>query len=206
MIYDISVSIKEDMIVYKNRDAKKPKFVQSASFEENGVYETDIKMNLHTGTHIDFPLHTLKNGLTSDNHKIEPFLGDAKVFDLTHVTDGISKKDIIDLEIEENDFVLFKTRNSFEDFFNFDFIYVKLDAAEYLAEKMVRGVGIDALGIERNQPNHPTHDTLLRNNIIILEGIKLDKVDSGVYEFICLPLKIDGVEALPVRAMLKTKN
>jgi arylformamidase len=206
MIYDISVSINEDMMVYKNREAKKPVFTQSASFKENGVYETDIKMNLHTGTHIDFPLHTLENGKTSQDHALEPFIGEAKVFDLSHVNDGITEADLTALDIQKNDFVLFKTKNSFEEAFNFEFIYLKLDAAKYLVSKGIRGVGIDALGIERNQPNHPTHDTLLKNDIVILEGIKLDKVSEGTYHFICLPLKIDNVEALPVRAVLIDKS
>ncbi len=203
MIHDISMTIKKDMVVYKNRDTKKPSFKTSATFEEKGVYETDVSMNLHTGSHIDFPLHTIENGKTSLNENLETLMGEAKVFDLTHLNEKISKKDIEDLDIQANDFVLFKTRNSFEDFFNFEFIYVALDAAEYLKDKKVRGVGIDALGIERNQEGHPTHDTLLENDIIILEGINLKTVEPKTYEMICLPLKIHDVEALPVRAILK---
>ncbi len=203
MIHDISINISKDMVVYKNRDKKKPRFTNSADFKNNGVYETDISMNLHTGTHIDYPLHTIENGKTSKNHSLDNLIGSAKVFDLTHLKEKISKSDIEDFDIKADDFVLFKTRNSAEDFFNFDFIYVALDAAIYLKDKAVRGVGIDALGIERNQEGHPTHDTLLSNDIIILEGINLHHIDPKTYEMWCLPLKIHDVEALPVRAILK---
>ncbi len=203
MIHDISMTIQNDMVVYKNKAAKKPTFKASATFEKQGVYETDISMNLHTGTHIDFPLHTIENGKTSLTENLDALMGEAKVFDLTHLNDRISKKDIETLDIKANDFVLFKTRNSFEAFFNFEFIYVALDAAKYLKDQKVRGVGIDALGIERNQEGHPTHDTLLENDIIILEGINLKNVDAKPYELICLPLKLHDVEALPVRAILK---
>ncbi len=204
MIYDITVPIKEDMIVYKNREKKKPKLTQSASFEANGVYETDIAMNLHTGTHIDFPLHTLKDGKTSNKHHLTKLIGSAKVFDMMHLKEKINVDDIKDLPIEADDFILFKTKNSFDESFNFDWVYVDHSAAKYLAKKGVRGVGLDALGIERDQPNHPTHDALLKEDIIILEGIDLSMVKAERYKLYCLPLKIENVEALPVRAILET--
>jgi len=201
-IHDISMVIKPSMTVYKNKPSKIPNLKQSATFASNGVYETDIAMNLHTGTHIDFPLHTLEAGKNSTGHPIETFLGTARVIDLTAISDCVDVKDLISLNIEKNDFILLKTRNSLREDFDFDFVYVNLSAAQYLAEKGIRGVGIDSLGIERNQPNHPTHDTLLKAGIIILEGLRLKDIQPKSYQFICLPLKIDDVEALPVRAVL----
>jgi len=204
MIYDITVPIKEDMIVYKNKDKKKPILTQSASFEAQGVYETDIQMNLHTGTHIDFPLHTIQGGKTSNKHHLTKLIGSAKVFDMMHLEEKISAKDLKSLPIEADDFVLFKTKNSFDQTFNFDWIYVDESAAQYLAKQNIRGVGLDALGIERAQPGHPTHDILLSQEIIILEGIDLSMVKAESYKLYCLPLKIENVEALPVRAILET--
>ena len=204
MIYDISMTIHPNMAVYKNYEEKKPKFKQSKFFDKDGVYETDLTFNLHTGTHIDFPLHTLKAGETSKNHSLEPLIGSAKVFDLTHIKESISSSNLSDFPINKDDFILFKTKNSFSEEFDFEFIYLDESGAKYLADKKIRGVGIDALGIERNQPNHPTHDTLLSKNIIILEGIRLKDVPEGSYEMFCLPLKITDVEALPVRAILKS--
>ncbi len=202
IIHDISMNIHPKMTVYKNRDGKRPILTQSAVFEKDGVNETNLTMNLHTGTHIDFPLHTMNRGKDSNHHELKTFLGMAKVFDLSFVNDHITLNDIQSFDIEENDFVLFKTKNSEVEAFDFNFIYLDLSAAQYLKERKIRGVGIDALGIERNQPNHPTHDVLLGNNIIILEGLRLKGIEAKRYEFICLPLKIDDVEALPVRAIL----
>ncbi len=204
MIYDISMKIHPDMPVYKNREEKKPVFETVKTFEHDGVFETNLTFNLHTGTHIDYPLHTIKGGYNSYNHSLEPFLGTAKVIDVTHVKDGITENELIHHDIQENDFIIFKTKNSFSEKFLFDFTYLEKTGARYLVEKKVRGVGIDALGIERDQPNHPTHDTLLSKDIIILEGVRLKEVPEGLYELIMLPLNIDDVEALPVRAILKT--
>ena len=200
---DVSIKITPDMIVYKNRKEKKPIFETSASFENNGVYETNITMNLHTGTHIDFPKHTLENGGTSLEFDVSKLIRSVKVFDMTNVSSAITKEDIDTLSIGEDDFILFKTINSFDKTFNFEFIYLAKDAAEYLANKKISGVGIDALGIERNQEGHPTHNILLSQGIIILEGLNLEEIEHDNYDMICLPLSIDDVEALPVRALLK---
>ncbi len=202
MIYDISMDIFPEMTVYKNRKEKMPKFRQSSSFEKDGVYETELTLNLHTGTHIDYPLHTLKDGLNSNTENLDVLIGKAKVFDLSRVDQAIEVEDIKDLGIERDDFVIFKTRNSSVDSFDFNFVYLAKSGAEYLKDKQIRGVGIDSLGIERNQPGHPTHDLLLSSNIIILEGLRLQAILEGEYELICLPLKIKDVEASLVRAIL----
>lgn len=201
-LIDISVAIHENMVVYKNREEKKPHFKPMKTYENADFYESRIDMDLHTGTHVDTPLHMVKDGLTMDQLPLDQWHGKAKVFDLSHLEDGIAKSDVAALAIEKGDIVLFKTRNSFEDFFNVDFIYVKADAAQYLAEVGVKGVGIDALGIERAQPNHESHLALFEAGAFILEGINLRAVEAGSYYLMALPLALVGVEASPVRAVL----
>ena len=146
---------------------------------------------------------TLPNGGVSTNHDLDPLIGPARVIDLTNVEEGITKEDLIDQAIQPGEFLLFKTKSSWDEVFNPNFIYIKESAAHYLVEKQVRGVGVDALGVERAQPGHPTHDTLLGNGIIILEGVVLKDVPEGTYKMTCLPLNIEGVEALPVRCILE---
>jgi arylformamidase len=203
MRYDISMPIQLGMPVYKNYPDKTPSFDVVRTFDQHTVFETNITMNLHTGTHLDFPKHTLPEGATSTGHDLTPLIGSATVYDLTNVASGITKEDLESLSIQPGDFVLFKTKSSWDTTFNPEFIYVTLSAAQYLVAKGVRGVGVDALGVERAQPGHPTHDLLLSNNVIILEGIQLKDVPAGIYKMTCLPLHIVGVEALPVRAILE---
>lgn len=201
MIYDISMLIEPNIQVYKNNDEKRPVFRNVSNFQ-NGIYETSLSMNLHTGTHVDFPLHVVPNGPSSDSHSIESLMGNVRVLDLTLVEEQITISDLLPFFIEENDFLLFKTKNSFSETFLPNFVYLSASAADYLKKKRVRGVGTDGLGIERNQPNHPTHHFLLDNSIIIIEGLRLKQVLEGDYQMICLPLKIKGVEALPARVLL----
>lgn len=205
-IYDISTTISENMNVYKNKVDKKPKLINISNFKNSEAYETDIKLNLHTGTHIDAPLHMIKNGNTIDNYDLDKFITKCKVLDLTNVENFIDKKDLVNKNIDKNDFLLFKTKNSLSNEFNFNFIYLNESGASYLKEKSVKGVGIDALGIERDQTNHPTHKILLSNNIPIIEGLKLKDIDKGEYILIALPIKINKVEASITRAVLVDKK
>ena len=202
MIYDVSMLIHKDIQVYKNIEEKKPLFSIPTNHKDHGAHETVITMNLHTGTHVDFPLHMINNGETSDKEDLLKLIGSCKVLDLSHLNDVITKKDLSSYDIQEDDFIFFKTKNSFSEDFLFDFVYLDKDAAEYLKNKKIRGVGTDGLGIERSQPKHETHKILLSNDIIIIEGLRLKDIQEREYEMVCLPLKIKNVEALPARVIL----
>jgi arylformamidase len=201
--YDVTAPIFEGMPVYKNKTEKQPKLT---SVTNDYVTESRIDMDVHTGTHIDAPLHMVKGGDTFETISLDRLVGPCKLFDLTHVNDKITKDDIAALDIQENDFVLFKTKNSLEDAFNFEFIYVAEDAARYLADQKVRGVGIDALGIERSQPGHPTHKTLFSAGVIVIEGLRLKEVPEGSYFMVAAPLKLVGTDAAPARVLLFTES
>ncbi|TLS37950.1 cyclase family protein [Pseudalkalibacillus caeni] len=198
-VYDVTASIFEGMPVYKNKEEKQPKI----STQTNGhVTESRITMDVHTGTHVDSPLHMINDADTMESISIEDLVGNAKVIDLTNVKESISKEDLEKEEIEKNDFILFKTQNSFEDEFNFDFIFLAEDGAKYLVEKGIRGVGTDALGIERSQQGHPTHRTLFEKEIIIMEGLRLKEVEAGEYFMVAAPIKLQGTDAAPARVLL----
>ena len=159
-------------------------------------------IDVHTGTHIDAPRHMVVDGDTFESVPMEDLVGQCKMFDLTEVEDGISKKDLAQFDIQKGDFVFLKTKNSYEDTFNFDFIYLAQDGAEYLSELGVRGVGIDTLGIERSQEGHPTHKTLFANKVIIIEGLRLKEVEQGEYFMVAAPLKLTGTDGSPARVLL----
>lgn len=201
-IYDISMTIHEGMQVYKNREAKKPVIRNFSNFTNSSAHETIVELNVHTGTHLDAPLHMIENGKTIEQIPIEDLVSPARVLDLTHITDGISKEDLEKFAIQPGEWILFKTKNSFSEEFDFEFIYLKKDGAEYLKEIGIKGVGTDALGIERAQPDHETHITLFENDIYILEGLRLKDVPAGNYQLVLAPLKLEGIDGAPARALL----
>lgn len=204
MIYDVSMAITPTMTVYKDKREKKPTFHALATHEVNGAQDTVITMSMHTGTHMDYPWHMIPDGATSDKATMdEALLGRVKVFDCSDV-DRVDAQAVARCDIQKGDFVFFKTRNSFTEAFDFAFVDVEKSGAEALRDLGVRGVGLDALGIERDQAGHPTHKTLLSQGIIIIEGLRLKDVPEGVYELLALPLKIENMEALPLRVLLRT--
>lgn len=201
-IYDISMPITKDMPVYKGKDEKRPLLVAQSTFKTDSHYESLITMNMHTGSHIDSPLHMIEGGSTVESLNIKELLTVCRVIDLTKCTTSISKADLVDKNIENGSFLLFKTKNSFEDILEKDFIYLDRTGASYLAEKNIAGVGTDGLGIERAQSDHKTHKVLMNNGIHILEGLRLADIKEGSYFLSALPVLFVGAEASPIRAVL----
>lgn len=188
------------MPVYKKKPEKKPKIWVTRTLNQGGQ-ETRIDLDVHTGTHLDAPRHMMAAGKTIDEMDY-PWVFDCQVLDLTNVENAITEKTLKKHLIRPRWFVLFKTKNSAYNHFNPEFVYLEKTGAEYVASQKVVGVGIDALGIERNQPNHETHLVLFEKNILILEGLRLGHVKAGQYQLICAPLNIEKSDGAPVRALL----
>ena len=202
-IYDISMEISEEMLVYKNRVEKRPK-ISVARTLKDGANESKLDIFVHTGSHVDAPYHVLQSGKTIEELNPDRFMGRAIVLDFTKVKEGITEKHIkkLKLKIQKDEIVLLKTKNKPEKNFNFNFTYLEKSGASYLVSKKIKAVGIDSLGIERSQPNHQTHKILAKKDIPIFEGLDLSKVKQGRYFFHGLPLKIRKGDASPVRAVL----
>lgn len=205
-VYDISMAVTPEIITYKNNEANKPIFENQANFSNSSHYETRLTTNLHTGTHIDAPLHMMEDGATMEAYDLNRFIVPCRVLDLRQVSGMIHKSDLEPFKVQAGEFLLFKTKNSWEEAFDFEFVSLADDGAMYLADIGIEGAGIDALGIERDQSDHMTHKSLLGKGIIILEGLRLKDVPEGSYELIALPVKLEGVEAAPTRAVLVERD
>lgn len=206
-IIDISWPISQATTGYKDKSVVN--FDAVKNFNTDGARETTITVSAHTGTHIDAPSHFLKEGKTIDEIALERFVGDCIVLDMTTCAERITRDCLIahDDVIKQDSIVLLRTTNSDQaptDKFNPHFVYLDTSGALYLAEKKVAVVGIDYLGIERSQPGHPTHETLMNHDVSIIEGLRLGHVKAGNYFFVCLPLYVIGLEAAPARAVLVT--
>lgn len=204
-IYDVSMPITEAIPVYKNNPEKRPQLETTADFSTHGFHETRVHLDVHTGTHLDAPLHMVENGASIDSLSLEQVVRPCRVIDLTHVTERVHAADLVDQAIKEGEFLLLKTRNSHRDLadgFDFEFVFVAEDAAQFLAQQKIAGVGVDGLGVERSQPGHPTHKILFDHGSIIIEGLQLGEVPAGSYLMVAAPLKLVGVDAAPARVLL----
>ena len=208
------MEIREDMSIYKNKEEKKPKITLTRTLEQ-GANESRLEIESHTGTHADAFFHMLAKGETIDKINLGRFIGECVVLDFSSIQERITMEDLRNKEetnkknknkntpiIQKNDIVLLKTRNKPMEKFDFNFTYLEKSGAEFLANKKVKCIGIDNLGIERNQPNHDTHKILFKKSIPIIEGLELSKIKQGRYFFIGLPLKIRSGDGSPIRAAL----
>jgi arylformamidase len=102
--------------------------------------------------------------------------------------------------------VLLRTRNSSfirNPQFAVDYTFLAPDGAQYLVDRGVELVGIDYLSIEQfHSGHHRTHITLLEKKVVIVEGLDLSVPKPGVYQLICLPLRLVGLDGAPARAVL----
>ncbi len=200
-IIDISWPITEDMTEYKDRRSVS---IKTLSIDDPYIHESIICFKSHIGTHIDAPKHFVKGGKSLDQLPIDATVGQCQVIDMMHVDNKITQQDV-EVILIKAPIVLFKTKNSLLSPtapFDYNFVYMAADAAEYLAEQNIKAVGIDYLGIERNQPDHETHKAFLSRDIPIIEGLCLKHVEAGEYQLFCLPLRVMNVDAVPARAVL----
>ena len=175
----------------------KPQIETISSIETDGAKVSSISFGSHTGTHIDAPSHIFEDGVTIDQIQLDGLVGKALVLDL------LIKKNVVtgnDIEVSYRHFanvsgisiLLLKTGN---------FAYLDRSAADWIIENGFRTVGIDGMSVD-GPSRMSVHKLLLGNCINIVEYLNLCAVGEGVYDFICLPLKIIGCDGAPARAVL----
>ena len=208
---DITLPIGPDMLVWPGDP---PVVVEAVSRLEDGdqANVSELRLGSHTGTHVDPPAHFLPDGATVDRLPLDALVGEAVVADFTDTPGPIGPAELDRLWLPATPTrLLLKTANSalwhgcgpipFPD----HYVALSPEGAAWLVERGVRLVGTDFLSIEeRGAPGHPTHHTLLRAGVVILEGLDLFAVEPGSYTLVCLPLKIAGGDGAPARAVLSS--
>ncbi|HMC56496.1 MAG TPA: cyclase family protein [Gemmatimonadaceae bacterium] len=171
-----------------------------------------LSLGAHSGTHVDAPMHFVRDGMTIDRIPIEPFVGPARVIDVPDSVQAIDAAVLGRYSWRGAERVLFRTRSSVRGWmssstFHRDFAYIAPDAAQLLADAGVRLVGIDYISAEQFGAAAPlAHRTLLGRNIPIVEGLVLVDVPAGDYDLVVLPIKVAGREGAPARAILRPRS
>ncbi|NQT19443.1 MAG: cyclase family protein [Planctomycetes bacterium] len=200
-LYDISITLRPTMAVWPGDD---PFRVTPTACMANGdnCNLSRLEMGSHTGTHVDPPLHFIDGADGVDKLDLERLVGPAEVLDCT----GMREVDAHALEgrLAEGVIPLLKTDSSHAPDtapFCDDYVYLTLEAARLVAKSGVKTVGIDYLSIAGKDAT-PVHQALLGAGIVIIEGLRLAHVPPGRYTLVCLPLKIEGCDGAPARAIL----
>jgi arylformamidase len=205
-IHDISLPISESLVVWRGDP---PVRITQPLHLDRGDEATVSHLDLgaHTGTHVDAPAHFIPGGSGIDALDLNVLVGPALVVHALQ-TDALSEEVLATLPIPPGtERVLFRTRNSElwargEHEFQEDFVAITDDGARWLIERGVRLVGVDYLSVAPFDDVTPTHRALLRASIVPLEGLNLSGIEPGVYQLMCLPLKIVGADGAPARAIL----
>ena len=170
---------------------------------------TRLDLGAHSGTHLDAPGHFIPGAPMSEAIDLEALIGPAVVVDATRAQAHLTAGDVAALAIAASETrVLLKTPNSElwdADRFSTTFLAIAPDGAAALVARGSRLVGIDYLSVAPFDDPAPTHRTLLEVGVAVLEGLDLRDVEPGVYDLLCLPIRLVGSDGAPARVLLRPR-
>jgi arylformamidase len=205
---DISVAVTDGMVHWPGSP---PVVVERVTSVEHGAESTSsrIALGVHTGTHVDAPVHFRPGTAGVDGIPLDALVGPARVIaihDPVHVTVA----ELVAAGVRAGERVLLKTRNSPAAWrrspeFVRDAVHLSADAASWLAARGVRTVGIDYLSVAGFAAGNvlPVHHALMDAGVWIIEGLDLSRAPVGPCELVCLPLLLAGADGAPARAIIR---
>lgn len=202
-LHDVSVPIHPGMPIYHDNPGVE---IERASSIRDGATAnvSRITMGLHTGTHIDGPLHFFDDGAGADSLPLEAMVGDAVVVELPDIGAGpIDEAALRGAGIPAGaERLILKTPNSelwSRSEFTREFVRLDGSGAGYALELGLKLIGIDYLSI--GDPD--AHRALLGAGVVALEGLDLRGIEPGAYELLCLPIRILDTDGASARVLLR---
>lgn len=160
--------------------------------------------SMHTGTHADAPFHFDNDGPTIDMLDVNIYIGRARVVDVIGIN-AIGREELEGFELDGLERLLLKTAtNVCVEQFPSQIPVLKENIGAFLQEKGIFLIGVDRPSIDPlDSKELPAHHVLYHHGVHILENLLLQDVEPGDYELIALPLRIQGADGSPVRAVLR---
>jgi arylformamidase len=203
MIYDISPLISERLAVWPADTPPRREVLLDMKLGDNITLST-LHATVHLGAHADAPSHYGKDAAAIERRSLDYYLGPCQVLRVavppgTRITSSMLPRSV------EAPRVLVAT-GTFPDphQFNTDFAAFSAELVDHLHKHGVVLIGIDTPSVDLfDSKDLPSHQMFLRHDMAILEGLVLKDVPEGLYELIALPLRLEGFDASPVRAILR---
>ncbi|NFR85925.1 MULTISPECIES: cyclase family protein [unclassified Clostridium] len=201
MIIDITQTTKIGRVY---RAGSEPLKVQKVTrFSKSGEYTTtSFSCDVHNmGTHID----VMGADVSIENERL---ISEGIKFNVSHIVDRpINLSDLDISRIKEGVYVFFQTGwdKYFEDEEKYNnHLEVSMEVIEYLVDKKVNMIGIDALGLGVGR-NHGIIDVYLgKNKTYAIENLaNLGSIPEENFKVYCLPMKIEGLDAFPARILIE---
>lgn len=208
-IYDVTLTVSPEVPVWPGHTP--PRVERLRSMDDGAVNNLSrLETNVHFGTHVDSPLHFIRDGYAMEEVPLDTLLGPCIVAYLPDV-DAIEPADLDGLDLPpQTTRLIVRTRNSelwndLSQGFRKDFVALTPEAAQWVVKRGIRLFGIDYLSVERfEEPGRRTHIALLGAEVVLVEGLDLREIEPGPYELICMPLKLKGSDGAPARVALRT--
>lgn len=204
ILYDISRPVSPAIAVWPGDQAFQMRWTMRLDAGDS-CNVAAVTMSVHTGTHADAPYHFDDRGSAITSVSLEPYLGPATVVEI-RAGDAIDLTDLQGLALTGVRRILFKTKASGlpESQWDTAYVYLTERAAQHLADHSVLLVGTDAPSVDAHDSKTlAAHRALARGGVALLESLHLAAVPPGEYELIALPLRLVGLDASPVRAVLR---
>jgi len=203
-LIDITPPVRSGMAVFPG-DAvyqSKPSFQIGP---ECPVNVAEFSVSYHCGAHADAPLHYDPHGATIDELDLDDFVGLARLIDARGEGPLCCPEDIKDQLPNSPPRILFRLAKRQDPMvWPTGFRSLAPSTLELLVERGVRLVGVDVPSVHPDTfRGLPAHMVARCNNMRILENLELSGVSSGDYELIALPMKLEDLDAAPVRAVLR---
>ncbi|MFN0025514.1 MAG: arylformamidase [Parvularculaceae bacterium] len=170
------------------------------------VNVSKIEMTTHIGAHADAPLHYDNRGAPIDEVSLLPYIGPCTV---VHCLGGACvSADDLDVATggRTRPRLLIRTYAAHPgECWDENFTAIAPEAIDWLADRGGILIGVDTPSLDpAASKTMAAHARVFARELRILEGLVLDHVPAGEYELIALPLKLKGLDAAPVRAVLRT--
>jgi arylformamidase len=201
MIYDITPPITPKLAVWPG-DTPPSREVLCDLNRGDTVTLSTLRATVHLGAHADGPNHYGRDAADIASRNLELYLGLCQVARVNAPRGQRVRLDRIEIKAER--FLLGTSTFPNPEEFNTDFAAYDPAFIDWLHERGVRLIGIDTPSIDLfDSKDLPSHKMVLKHDMAILEGLRLDHVPDGLYELIALPLKLVGFDASPLRAVLR---
>lgn len=203
-LYDISPPITPGLAIFPG-DTPYSREVLFDTNRGDAITLSTIRSTVHIGAHVDGPNHYGAGAPGVDETPLERLLGPAQVISVNVSLGGrFDESALATAEITRPRVLLHTGTHPDPNRFNPDFAAPAPELIDWLAERGVATIGVDTPSVDAaDSKDLPSHRRVLARGMTILEGIRLSGVPDGEYELIALPLRLVGVDASPVRAVLR---
>ena len=203
MLIDISPRVSPRLGVWPGDSVLSREVLQDLARGDTVTLST-LRATVHLGAHADAPSHYGAGAPPIDQRDLSLYLGPCDVLRVPAARGSrIGRSDLPAQPLAERVLIATGTFPDPEQW-NDDFAALAPELVDDLAARGVRLVGIDTPSVDLiNSRDLPSHRAVLRHDMAILEGLVLGGVPEGRYELIALPLRLEGFDASPVRAVLR---